>query len=71
MCADTFALKGMGHGARYLLPQPGELPGVHRAMDKLAKTYGPIMGFYFGSKYTVVVSDHKYAVGAGYPSRSF
>jgi len=43
-------------GNLYLLPQPGELPGVHKAMTKLAKTYGPVMGFWFGSQFTVVLS---------------
>jgi len=48
-------------GNLYLLPQPGELPGVHKAMTKLSKKFGPVMGFWFGSTYTVVLSDWRAA----------
>lgn len=44
-------------GNLYLLPQPGELPGVHKAMNKLSDKYGPVMGFWFGGVYTVVLSN--------------
>lgn len=44
-------------GNLYLLPQPGELPGVHKAMTKLGRKYGSVMGFWFGSQYTVVLSS--------------
>eukprot|EP01062_Namystynia_karyoxenos_P020093 TRINITY_DN175_c0_g1_i2.p1 TRINITY_DN175_c0_g1~~TRINITY_DN175_c0_g1_i2.p1 ORF type:complete len:541 (+),score=187.84 TRINITY_DN175_c0_g1_i2:83-1705(+) len=52
---QPFALPVLGN--LYLLPQPGELPGVHKVMTKLARTYGPVMGFWFGSQYTVVLSN--------------
>lgn len=39
------------------LPQPGEPgPGVHECMTKLGRKHGPVMGFWFGAKYTVVLS---------------
>lgn len=44
-------------GNLYLLPQPGELPGVHKAMIKLSEKHGPVMGFWFGGVYTVVLSN--------------
>jgi len=44
-------------GNLYLLPQPGELPGVHKAMTKLSAKFGPVMGFWFGSQYTVILSN--------------
>lgn len=44
-------------GNLHLLPQPGELPGTHKAMTKLAERYGPVMGFWFGSQYTVILSN--------------
>jgi len=44
-------------GNLYLLPQPGDPPpGVHQVMTKLSKKHGPVMGFWFGSQYTVVLS---------------
>jgi len=52
---EPFALPLLGN--LYMLPQPGELPGTHKAMTKLAETYGPVMGFWFGSQYTVVLSN--------------
>lgn len=52
---EPFSLPMLGN--LHLLPPPGELPGVHKVMTKLAKTYGPVMGFWFGSQYTVVLSN--------------
>jgi len=51
-------------GNLYLLPQPGELPGVHKAMMKHAKSLGPVMGFWFGGVYTVIISNWKAAYEA-------
>lgn len=44
-------------GNLYLLSQPGELPGVHKDMMRLAEKHGPVMGFWFGGVYTVVLSN--------------
>ena len=33
---------------------------VHKIMYKLAQKHGDVMSFWFGNKYTVVVSHYKY-----------
>lgn len=53
---QPFALPMLGN--LYLLPQPGDPPpGTHQVMTKVAKSHGPVMGFWFGSTYTVVLSQ--------------
>jgi len=53
---QPFALPLLGN--LYLLPQPGDPPpGTHQVMTKLARKYGNVMGFWFGSQYTVVISQ--------------
>jgi coumaroylquinate(coumaroylshikimate) 3'-monooxygenase len=51
-------------GNLYLLPQPGELPGVHKAMRQLSAQHGPVMGCWFGGVYTVVLSNWRAAYEA-------
>lgn len=52
---EPFSLPVLGN--LFMLPQPGELPGTHKAMTKIAESYGPVMGFWFGAQYTVILSN--------------
>eukprot|EP01065_Artemidia_motanka_P046321 TRINITY_DN6992_c0_g3_i3.p1 TRINITY_DN6992_c0_g3~~TRINITY_DN6992_c0_g3_i3.p1 ORF type:complete len:535 (+),score=182.19 TRINITY_DN6992_c0_g3_i3:63-1667(+) len=52
---QPFALPILGN--MHLLPPPGQLPGVHKALTKMAEKHGPVMGLWFGSQYTVVLSN--------------